>query len=117
MLTYRNVSRTISQRGPGIFNWDLSLFKNATIHEQFKAQFRLEALNAFNTRCSVRRIRRSAGSRREREGDQQLRRDLIAGQYPAICAARVALLFLRLHRVLAKLLSATVPERVATFGD
>jgi hypothetical protein len=48
-LTYGNVSRTISERGPGIFNWDISLFKNATIYENFKAQFRLEALNAFNT--------------------------------------------------------------------
>jgi hypothetical protein len=48
-LTYGNVSRTISERGPGIFNWDMSLFKNFTIYERFRAQFRFEALNAFNT--------------------------------------------------------------------
>src|SRR5262249_10220028 len=48
-LNYGNLSRTISLRGPGIFNWDMSLFKNVAIYEQFKAQFRLEALNAFNT--------------------------------------------------------------------
>ncbi len=48
-LTFGNVSRTISTRGPGLFNWDISLFKNFDIHESFKAQFRCEALNAFNT--------------------------------------------------------------------
>jgi hypothetical protein len=48
-LTYGNVSRTINLRGPGIFNWDISLFKNFSIYERFKAQFRVEGLNAFNT--------------------------------------------------------------------
>jgi hypothetical protein len=48
-LTFGNVSRTISLRGPGLANWDISLFKNFTIYERFKAQFRLEGLNAFNT--------------------------------------------------------------------
>jgi len=48
-LTYGNVSRTISERGPGIFNWDISLFKNFAIYERFRAQFRAEGLNAFNT--------------------------------------------------------------------
>jgi len=48
-LTYGNVSRTISERGPGLYNWDISLFKNFSIYERFKAQFRFEALNAFNT--------------------------------------------------------------------
>jgi hypothetical protein len=48
-LTYGNVSRTISETGPGIFNWDMSLFKNFSIYERFKAQFRFEALNTFNT--------------------------------------------------------------------
>jgi hypothetical protein len=48
-LTYGSVSRTISERGPGIFNWDMSLFKNFTLYERFRAQFRFEALNAFNT--------------------------------------------------------------------
>jgi hypothetical protein len=36
-------------REPGQANWDLSLFKSVTIAERFKAQFRAEALNAFNT--------------------------------------------------------------------
>jgi hypothetical protein len=27
----------------------MSLFKNVTLHERFQAQFRAEALNAFNT--------------------------------------------------------------------
>ena len=48
-LTFGNVSRTIPERGPGQFNWDISVFKNFSIHERFKAQFRAEALNAFNT--------------------------------------------------------------------
>jgi hypothetical protein len=48
-LTFGNVSRTIPLRGPGLANWDISLFKNFTIRERVKAQFRLEGLNAFNT--------------------------------------------------------------------
>lgn len=47
--TLGNVSRTISQRGPGQINWDMSVFKNFRITEQLKAQFRAEALNAMNT--------------------------------------------------------------------
>ncbi len=34
--------------GPGINNTDLALFKNFTIHEKLKTQFRFEAYNAFN---------------------------------------------------------------------
>ena len=48
-FTFGNVGRTIDMRGPGQANWDLSMFKNITIKEVFKAQFRCEALNAFNT--------------------------------------------------------------------
>jgi hypothetical protein len=48
-LTFGNVSRTISERGPGLFNWDISIFKTFSIYERFRAQFRAEALNAFNT--------------------------------------------------------------------
>jgi hypothetical protein len=48
-LTYGNLSRTISERGPGIFNWDISVFKNFGIYERLKAQFRFEMLNALNT--------------------------------------------------------------------
>lgn len=46
---FGNLSRTISMRGPGISEWNMSMFKTFTIHERFKAQFRAEALNAFNT--------------------------------------------------------------------
>ncbi len=48
-LTFGNVSRTISERAPGLFNYDISVFKNFLITERFKAQFRAEGLNAFNT--------------------------------------------------------------------
>ncbi len=48
-FTFGNVGRTIDMRGPGQANWDLSVFKNVVIKEVFKAQFRCEALNAFNT--------------------------------------------------------------------
>ncbi len=48
-LTFGNVARTIPLHGPGLLNWDLSLFKNVTVYERFRAQFRLEALNAMNT--------------------------------------------------------------------
>ncbi|MBV8818694.1 MAG: TonB-dependent receptor, partial [Acidobacteriaceae bacterium] len=48
-FTFGNVGRTIGMRGPGQANWDMSLFKNFVIKERFKAQYRLEALNAFNT--------------------------------------------------------------------
>jgi trimeric autotransporter adhesin len=47
--TFGNISRTISLRGPGQKNWDLSVFKSVTIKERFKAQFRAEALNGFNS--------------------------------------------------------------------
>lgn len=36
-------------RNDGIFNWDLSVFKNFRLTEKFGLQFRAEALNAFNT--------------------------------------------------------------------
>jgi Carboxypeptidase regulatory-like domain/TonB-dependent Receptor Plug Domain len=35
-------------RGPGLNNWDMSLFKNISIKERFRAQLRLEAFNAIN---------------------------------------------------------------------
>jgi hypothetical protein len=47
--TFGNISRTIDMRGPGQVNWDMSVFKNFSIKEKFKAQFRTEALNAMNT--------------------------------------------------------------------
>ena len=48
-FTFGNLSRNIGYRGPGQANFDLSVFKNFTIRERFKAEFRAEALNAFNT--------------------------------------------------------------------
>jgi hypothetical protein len=41
--------RVADIRGDGVRNWDLSLFKEFTIREPLKLQFRVEALNAFNT--------------------------------------------------------------------
>jgi Carboxypeptidase regulatory-like domain len=35
-------------RGPGYYNWDLSLQKNFTITERFRLQFRSDFLNTFN---------------------------------------------------------------------
>ncbi len=46
---FGNTPRTLSTRGPGQKNWDISVFKNFNITERAKAQFRAEALNAFNT--------------------------------------------------------------------
>jgi hypothetical protein len=48
-LSFGTVSRTISLRGPGLANWDISLFKNFRIRERVTAQARIEGLNAFNT--------------------------------------------------------------------
>ena len=35
-------------RGPGLENWDMSLFKNVSIKEKARIQLRLEAYNVFN---------------------------------------------------------------------
>ena len=45
--TFGNAART-ELRGPGISNFDLSVFKNFTIRERLQVQFRCEAYNAFN---------------------------------------------------------------------
>jgi len=48
-FTYGNESRTDnSLRGPGIANWDMSLFKNIPIKEHATFDFRAEAFNLFN---------------------------------------------------------------------
>jgi hypothetical protein len=36
-------------RGPGMANWDSSLFKTFSVGEKFKGQFRTALLNTFNT--------------------------------------------------------------------
>jgi Carboxypeptidase regulatory-like domain len=47
--TFGNVPRSLPNvRGPQIFNSDVSLFKNTTIHDRLTAQLRLEAFNIFN---------------------------------------------------------------------
>lgn len=48
-FTFGNVSRSLGMRGPGQVNWDMSVFKTVQVFENFKAQFRAEALNAMNT--------------------------------------------------------------------
>ena len=45
--TFGNSARNIV-RGPGVNNWDLSIFKEFPVHEQMRFQFRAEAYNAFN---------------------------------------------------------------------
>ena len=46
---YGNVPRTVNCYGPGYVNSDLSLNKSFKVAEGVTAQFRAEALNAFNT--------------------------------------------------------------------
>jgi len=47
--TFGNVSRDIPNLGPGLNNFDLSLFKDFTIKERFTGEFRVESFDAFNT--------------------------------------------------------------------
>ncbi len=48
-FTFGNVGPTINVRNDGARNFDLSLFKQFTPVERLRVQFRVEALNAFNT--------------------------------------------------------------------
>ena len=48
-FTFGNVGPRISMRGPGLVNWDVSVFKTFSVTERMKAQFRAEALNFTNT--------------------------------------------------------------------
>ncbi len=48
-FTFGNASRSIPYYGPGTKNWDSSLFKDFTIRERLKGEFRLETLNTFNS--------------------------------------------------------------------
>lgn len=47
--TYGNVSRTITNRGPGQAFMNVSLFKTVSFKEKYHAQFRAEAYNLSNT--------------------------------------------------------------------
>jgi hypothetical protein len=48
-FTFGNVSRNLGYRGPGMANFDLSLFKTLRFTERIRAELRAEALNGFNT--------------------------------------------------------------------
>jgi hypothetical protein len=48
-FTFGNLGPRISMRGPGLVNWDVSVFKTFPVTERLKAQFRAEALNFTNT--------------------------------------------------------------------
>ncbi len=49
-FTYGNIGRTLPNvRGPGTFNWDLSMIKNNKLTERFNLQFRAEAFNFLNS--------------------------------------------------------------------
>ena len=49
LFSFGNITPFLRDRGPGLFNWDVSAFKTFSIRERLKAQFRAEALNATNT--------------------------------------------------------------------
>ena len=46
--TFGNLGRNV-YRGPSIFNWDFSLFRNFPIRERQRIEFRAEMFNIFNT--------------------------------------------------------------------
>lgn len=48
-FTFGNAPRTLSLRGPGYANWDMSLFKTIPVRDRVNVQFRAQAFNAFNT--------------------------------------------------------------------
>jgi hypothetical protein len=48
-FTFGSVGRVVSLRGPGQISFDTSVFKEFTLMEKLKAQFRAEALNISNT--------------------------------------------------------------------
>ena len=45
--TWGNAPKNVF-RGPGINNFDISMFKNFKLTEKFRAQFRCESYNSFN---------------------------------------------------------------------
>ncbi|WP_446742012.1 carboxypeptidase regulatory-like domain-containing protein [Silvibacterium acidisoli] len=47
--TFGDAPRTLSMRGPGYENWDISLFKSVLVRERVNVQFRAQTFNTFNT--------------------------------------------------------------------
>lgn len=47
--TFGDAPRTLSLRGPGYENWDISLFKSVLVRDRANVQFRAQTFNAFNT--------------------------------------------------------------------
>jgi trimeric autotransporter adhesin len=47
--TFGNAPRTLSLRGPGYENWDMSLFKSVLVRDRVNVQFRASTFNTFNT--------------------------------------------------------------------
>ena len=47
--TFGDAPRTLDLRGPGVANWDMSLYKNILLRDRVNAQFRAETFNTFNT--------------------------------------------------------------------
>jgi trimeric autotransporter adhesin len=47
--TFGNAPRTLSLRGPGYENWDISLFKSVLVRDRVNVQFRAQTFNTFNT--------------------------------------------------------------------
>jgi len=48
-FTFGNAPRLVPNlRSPGVANFDMSLFKNTSINERLRVQFRVEAFNVFN---------------------------------------------------------------------
>ncbi len=48
-LTFGTAPRTLSLRGPGYENWDMSVFKNVPVRDRVNVQFRALLFNALNT--------------------------------------------------------------------
>jgi trimeric autotransporter adhesin len=47
--TFGDAPRTLSLRGPGYENWDISLFKSVLVRDRVNIQFRAQTFNTFNT--------------------------------------------------------------------